>query len=156
MNLYCYPCTALSTRFTASVMLAHESLLLFSHCPYLRGSQHLSRWLLNLYLWPYTALSTRFTAFFHAGSWISAVCLYTALSIRFPASVMLAHDSLPLVFILPCPRDSQHLSCWLKISAAFLYTALSTRFTASVMLTHESLPPVPILPCPRDSQHLSC
>jgi hypothetical protein len=97
----------------------------------------------------------------HAGSWIPAVCLYTALTSRFTASVMLAHESPPPVAIQPCPRDSQHLSCWLMnlcslsllpypqdsqhlscwLMNLFCYpcTVLTPRFTASVMLAHESL-----------------
>jgi hypothetical protein len=78
MNLYCCPYTAPSTRFTVSIMLAHESFPLVFILPHPRDSQHLSCWLMNLCSCPYTTLSTRFTAF-----------------------VMLAHESLLLSFYYP-------------------------------------------------------
>jgi hypothetical protein len=170
------PYTALPTRFTASVVLAHESLPPVFILPCLRDSLHLSCWLMNPCRLSLYCPAYEIHSICHAGSWIPAACLYTALPTRFTAPVMLAHESPPPLLycpvheihfichadswisaaspILPCPRDSQHLSCWLM--DLFRYAARPTRFTASVMLAHESPPPVVIQPCPRDSQHLSC
>jgi hypothetical protein len=153
-------------RFTASVML--------SQCPI----HEIQTSVLPTYGFLLLNLNCpihKIHSIFHAGSWISAkifvlpcsrnsqhLTLYTDISMRFSASVMLAHDS-PLLFsTLPYPRDSQHLSCWLKkslplflhypiheihsichagswIPATKTYSAIFTGFSASVLLVHESL-----------------
>jgi hypothetical protein len=116
MNPRCFYSIALFMRFSASVMLAHDSPLLFSTLPYPRDSQHLSCWLKNLCHYFYTTLSTRFTA-----------------------SVMLAHESLLQKLTLPYSRDSQHPSCWFMNPCYKTCSSLSTEFPVSVMLALESL-----------------
>jgi hypothetical protein len=66
------------------------------------------------------ALSTEFTAIDVLAHDSVLMSLYTAISMRFTASVELAHGSSTAIIALLCPRDSQHLSCWLKISPAVL------------------------------------
>jgi hypothetical protein len=122
--------TALLTRFTASDVLAHESLPPVFILPCLRDSQHLSCWLMNPCRLSLYCLAYVIHSIWRAGSWIPAACLYTALPTRFTASVMPAHEFLPPVFILPYLRDSQHLSSRLMNPCRLSYTTLSTRFTA--------------------------
>jgi hypothetical protein len=62
INLCCCRYTTLYSRFTASVMLAHESLLQKLTLPYSQDSQHPSCWLMNLCYKTCTALFTRFSA----------------------------------------------------------------------------------------------
>jgi hypothetical protein len=81
--------SAQSTRFTALFMLAHASLLQSLHCP-VHGIHSIR----------------------HAGSRFCTNVLYTTISMRFTASVQLAHESSTAIIALPYPRDSQHLSCW--------------------------------------------
>jgi hypothetical protein len=147
-------------RSFTSPKLAHKSALLLFYCsiheilsiyhagswvsaavstlPHPRDLQHLSYWLINLSCCPYTSPSLygpvhEIHSVYHAGSWLSAARRYMALSTRFPASVMLAHES--LLLSLHCSNPKIHSIChtgsW--ISAASV-----------------------ILPCPWDSQHLSC
>jgi putative component of membrane protein insertase Oxa1/YidC/SpoIIIJ protein YidD len=146
--------TALLTRFTASDVLAHESLPPVFILPCLRDSQHLSCWLMNPCRLSLYCLAYVIHSIWRAGSWIPAACLYTALPTRFTASVMLAHESLPPVFILPCLQDSQHLSCRLMNSCR-LSLYCPTYEIHSICQAGSWIPaasPIPVLPYPRDLQ----
>jgi hypothetical protein len=109
-NLCYYLYSTPPPRFTVSVMLAHESLLLPLHYPVheiysIRHTTHESP-LLNSYC------HINYThSICHASSQISPAVL--ALSTRFPASVMLAHESPLQNLTLQYWRDSQHPSSWL-------------------------------------------
>jgi hypothetical protein len=131
INLSCCPYTTLSTRFTASVMLAHESPLLNSYCHinYTHSICHAGSQISPAVL---TLPVHEIPSVCHAGSWISATKSYSAVLTGFPASVQLAHESLLQNHTALFTRFSAS-SCWLKISAAKL-----------------------ALPSPRDSQYLLC
>jgi hypothetical protein len=84
--LRCHLRTTQFTRFTASAMLAHESLLQNLHCPLQEIQKHRSCWLITLCCHLRTDQFTRFTA-----------------------SVILAHDS--LLLYLHCPHHEIHSIC---------------------------------------------
>jgi hypothetical protein len=124
-----------SIRHTSSRISSTKLLL-----PYKLYSQNPSCWLMNRCGSTRTALLTRIHGVWHADSYISSAIL--ALFTRFPASVMLAHESPPPVLYYPAQEIHSVCHAGSCISAARRYTALSTRFTASVTLAHDSLPPL--------------
>jgi hypothetical protein len=144
MNLYYCPFTALYTRFTSSIMLAHESLPLVFVLPYPQGLQHLSCRPMHICYCLGTALSTRFTAsvlLAHKSVLLSLFCLLHEIhSICHAGSkISSAIFALPYPQVLQYPRNSQHLSCWPMHLCCCPFTALYTRFATSVMVIHQSL-----------------
>jgi hypothetical protein len=155
-------------RFTASVMLAHESLLQKLTLPHSRDSQHPSCWFMNPC---YKTCSAPSTEFQYLSCWLLNLCccLRTALVTRFSASVMLAHESLPLN--LHSSIHEIHSIChddpWISgAKPALLYSQIhSIRHAVSMPYPWDpniSLAGLWIsaakleLPYPQDSQHFPC
>jgi hypothetical protein len=163
MNLcrLCY--TALSTRFTASAMLAHESLLLSLHCsiPEIHSISQAGPWIsAPLFCFPVHEIHSICLA--GSKSLLPVFILpclqdsqrlsYWLMNLRRPSLHGPVHEIHSIghagswlsaaSLILPFPQDSQHLSCWLMNLFCYPYTVQTPRFTASVMLAHESLPPL--------------
>jgi hypothetical protein len=137
INLSCCPYTTLSTRFTASVMLAHESPLQNLTLPYWRDSQHPSSWLMNP-CYKTTLPYSRDSQHHHAGSkslLLNWHCPLHEIHSICRAGSWISASEPTLINSL----DSQHLSRWLMTLCRLSYTAMSTRFTASAILAHESL-----------------